>query len=160
MKKIKLTQGKFALVDDEDFEYLNQFKWCYLPKQRTVGEYGYAVRNSLNRKRIFMHNAITIKKNGLGLDHKDRNGLNNQKENLRLATRSQNNANMVGHGKTSRFKGIYLRKTKNKNSWFAEICYKYVRYYLGTFQSEKEAAKAYDLAAKKLFGEFARLNFA
>ena len=155
MKEIELTQGKVAQVDDEDFEYLSQFKWC---THRCHKSY-YAVRNSKKeegaKRTIQMHNVIMRIYDLREIDHIDNNGLNNQKYNLRETTSSQNNANRIKHKGKSIYKGVHFigkciisRISVNKK----EI-------YLGTSNTEKDAAFKYDEAAKKYFGEFANLNF-
>lgn len=158
MKEIKLTQGKVALVDDEDFEYFNQWKWYAAKGRRTF----YAQRNGYNENGkyiIHMHREI------LGLtdpeifcDHRDTDGLNNQKHNLRTATRTQNNANKKSSkSSTSSFLGVSYHKSRN--NWRATIFKDYKQIHLGSFKTEIEAAKAYDKHALEIHGEFANLNF-
>jgi len=159
MKQIPLTQGKFALVDDEDFEYLNQFKWCALKRPHTF----YAVRNLPNgkgkQKLIGMHRVILKVTDGeIECDHIDWNGLNNQKSNLRLCTSAQNEKNKKPiEGRASKYKGVCWHKGAKK--WYSQIIIKNKKTYLGCFIDEIEAAKAYDEMAKLHFGEFAYLNF-
>ncbi len=161
MRKIPLTQGQVALVDDSDFEFLSQWKWHAL-KQRT-GNF-YAVRNSPWKKRkhflILMHREI------LGLkredkrqgDHKDHNTLNNRLGNLRICTRQQNAMNQKSHSdSTSQFSGVSWYKSYKK--WVASIRLAGKLKHLGYFSVEKNAALAYDMAAIREFGEFAHLNF-
>ena len=156
MKEIQLTQEKFALVDDEDFEWLNQWKW-YASK---IGNTYYARKNSLideNGKqiKIYMHREIMNTPKGILTDHKDRNGLNNQKHNIRLCTYSQNGANRKSWG-VSKYLGVCWDKQNNK--WVVRIETDNKSTYLGHFKIEKDAAMAYNEAAKKQHGEFARLN--
>lgn len=160
MKEIKLTQGKVALVDDEDFEYLSQFKWQY-NKNCTVS--GYARRNvrvNGKVKSIPMHREIL----GLGwgnktkVDHKDRNGLNNQKSNLRHATVTQNNCNRRLHNK-HKYRGVtFIKNGGYISKWRASIVKDGRRIPLGHYKTVEEAALAYNEAAKKYQGEFAVLN--
>jgi hypothetical protein len=156
MKKIKLTQGKFALVDDEDFEYLNQFKWSVYKDYNTF----YVTRqiklpNGKHRS-IKMHREIMKTPKGKLTDHADGNGLNNQKYNLRICTAQENNRNLRHRKiKSSKYKGVYLG---NKKYWRAHIGVNSKQVYLGCFSSENEAALAYNEKAKELFGEFAYLN--
>ncbi len=158
MKTIELTQGKVALVDDEDYEYLNQFNWQALKARHTW----YAHRNGYNKDRhvkIYMHRDILKVPVGVNTDHKDGNGLNNQRCNIRIATNAQNQQNQINlaGGKSSCFKGVCWSKADNK--WYVHITVKSRSVRLGSYISEIEAALVYDEAAKEYFGEFARLNF-
>jgi hypothetical protein len=157
MKLIPLTQGKFAIVDDDDFERLSQYKW-------QLGSNGYpqrAVRTPKGWRPRRMHHDIMTAPPGLVHDHKFGNVLDHQKKNLRLATRSQNQHNQRKRTRkaTSRFKGVYWAADIGR--WRAHI--KAIKgqpiISLGCYLDEAEAAKAYDRAAAQWFGEFARLNF-
>lgn len=161
MKEIKLTQGKFAVVDDWNFDYLNQWKWC-AAKDRS-GNY-YVVRE-VEHKLQFMHKVIIQLKlpDYIGqVDHKDRDCLNNLESNLRIATHLQNCANRgPWKGSSSLYKGVTWDKRTNKKTgkWKASIEIQGRVKHLGLFDSEKAAAKAYDYSAVTYFGEFAHLNF-
>lgn len=147
MKQIPLTQGKFALVDDEDFEFLMQWKWHF--------ERGYSCNKS--EKKIYMHNLINKTPTKMQTDHIDGNKLNNTKENLRTCSASQNSMNSKKIIlKTSKYKGVYFFK-RDKN-WAAKIMLDRKSIFLGHFSLEIDAAKAYNDAAIKYFGKFARLN--
>ena len=152
MKQIALTQGQFALVDDNDFERLNQWKWAFNGK--------YAVRsvwNGSSYKTIYLHRLILPDKDRW-VDHINHNGIDNQRTNLRYCNRSQNNMNSYKPSRISfsNFKGI----TRNRNgNWRARIYYNNKRLTIGTFKAERWAAMAYDIWAKELFGKFAQTNF-
>ena len=160
MKKIKLTQNQFALVDDCDYEYLNQWKWYAL----RYGNIFYAVRNSRKDeckkpKRIYMHRVILqqIEMEFQEVDHIDMNGLNNCRSNLRTATHQENAFNQNKYkNNTSGAKGVCWDKQAQK--WQAHIRVNGKRIHLGLFDDIDDAARAYNEAAKKHFGKFARLN--
>ena len=155
VKKIPLSKGKFALVDNKDYAFLTQWKWHYISP-------GYAARNSkmvdgVRPSKILMHREINKTETGMDTDHEDNNGLNNQRFNLRDSTRTQNNTNSAKRkNKTSKFKGVCFCKRSKK--WKSRIQTVNGNINLGDFKNEKLAAKAYDAAAEKYFGKFARHN--
>lgn len=153
MKKICLTKGYVALVDDEDYEELSKHKWCYDGS-------GYAIRSTtLERgkyKRVYMHHAIIGKKEGLYVDHINGNKMDNQRKNLRHVTGSQNAQNSKSSAGASRYKGLTWHKPTH--TWSVRIMVDGRRLSLRYFKSEEDAALAYNAAAVKYFGEYARLN--
>lgn len=161
MKKIPLTQGKFALVDDEDFERLSQFKWYTLSARRVSTQY--AVRNEQageystykQRKQVRMQRYILNYSGPLEVDHKNGNGLDNRKENLRVCSGQQNRVNR-GPSKCNKtkLKGV----TRYYHKFAAKIRINKKLKHLGYFFSPQEAALAYNAAAKAYHGEFAKLN--
>jgi len=157
MKKIPLNKGKFALVDDKDYETLSVYKWYITPagyasRHQTKEEYG---KNP--RKTVFMHRYIAEARKGEITDHVNGNPLDNRRENLRVCTTQQNIFNRPKLSKTgtSKYKGVMLRPYSR---WEANIKVNGKGRYLGVFDTEKEAAHAYNIKAKELFGEFALLN--
>ena len=163
MKIISLTRGLQTIVDDEDYDFLMQWKWRALKAKRkktTQVWYAYRTTSRPNRKSVYMHREVMIRsgiENPQQCDHEDSNGLNNQRKNLRHATASQNRWNMRKRtGCSSQFKGVYWHK-KTK-AWMARIAQFGKYHYLGLFNNESDAAKAYNDAALRLFGDFANLN--
>lgn len=159
MKQISLTQGKFAIVDDNRYESLSKYKWYVLKAPYTY----YAARWGWNGKKktnIFMHREILGLrfKDKILTDHRNHNGLDNRLFNLRSCDSFQNQQNGKRRKNgSSKFKGVCWHKIAQK--WQAQIKFKCKFIYLGSFDNEIEAAKAYDTKAKELFGEFACTNF-
>jgi len=160
MKEIKLTKGQTALVDDEDYEYLNQWKW-YANK---AGRNYYAERIICKPKRINlkMHRLLMKTPKGFQVDHIDHNGLNNQKNNLRNCSFAQNQMNKI-MSKNSKYLGLshFTCNYKGKEYFYikATIMVNRKKIHLGCFKTDEEAAYAFDKAAVKYRGEFANLNF-
>jgi len=155
VKEIPLTQGQVALVDNEDFETLNQFKWCaqWAPDAQTF----YAQRRE-GKKIIYMHRKILDAPDRVKIDHRNHLGLDNQRSNLRFATGNQNQANSrISKRNTSGFKGV--SRYRKKERWKAQISKNNRSIFLGYFNHPEQAARAYDAAALKYFGEFACCNF-
>ncbi len=154
MKLIPLTRGKFAQVDDDDFERLSKFRWHAAPDGATF----YAARGIRlpgNRTEIFrMHRDIMNPPSGMMVDHIDHDGLNNQKSNLRSCTKSQNMRNRRGAQKNSKsgYRGVVLQKRTGR--WLANIQFDGKLIFLGTYDSILDAASSYSTANKKYFGEF------
>jgi hypothetical protein len=159
-RMIPLTQGRFALVDEADYADLIRHSWCVSrmgykksANQKTL----YAVRMTNQRQTIRMHRQIMAAGPGQIVDHINHNGLDNRRCNLRICTQAKNIWNQRGQrGRTSRYKGVFIHRQSAK--WRAAICHKGKRYYLGYFDSETAAARAYNAKARELFGEFAYLN--
>ncbi len=158
MKQILLTQGKVALVDDEDFEWLNQYKWRVEIGARTsYAKRGVDDPSKARRTTLAMHRLILgLTDSKTQVDHIDHNGLNNQRNNLRVVTKQQNAFNMRSFRGTSKHKGVSFYKPGGK--WVARIVVNYIPIHLGYFEDEKEAARAYNKASLEHFGEYAYLN--
>ena len=147
MKEVQLTQGYIATVDDEDFERVSEMKWRVLITGNL--RYAYSSKDQLLHRFI-----LGIDNPKVEVDHKDRCGLNCSKENLRVATKSQNNANRAKLCGDNSHKGVGWHKASSK--WRATIKKNGKAKHLGLFTSEVAAKEAYNKAAKELFGEFAR----
>lgn len=163
MKKIILKHELTALVDDEDFERVSLFKWCPYKSKRTW----YAIRHFKQDgiwKTKTLHHEILGKKEGFVTDHKDNNGLNCQKENMRFVTWKQNTINsvkMIRNKKpcSSKFKGVSIHKTHNNTiHWRARLYLNKQLIFTKYFKTEEEAGKYYNEQAIKYFGEYACLN--
>jgi hypothetical protein len=150
-KQIQLTKGMFAIVDDDDYERLSQHKW------RVSGRYAGRWLDKKNEQVSLMHREIAQPPSGMVVDHINGDGLDNRKTNLRVCTHSQNLMNSVKHCKSSsRFKGVTFRK--NRQHWNVRVRFQGKCIEVGSFDDEIEAARAYNAAAIKYHGEFARLN--
>lgn len=156
-RKIPLTKGEFAIVDQEDYDELMKYRWHASPK----GDTFYARRNGGNEdvRTVRMHRQIMgITDRNIHIDHINHNGLDNRRKNLRICSNRENimNQRPSKHSK-SKYIGVHFRKDSNK--WVCRIGVKGKRVYGGQFDTEIEAAKARDVLSKKYFGEFAYLNF-
>ena len=153
MKEIPLTQGKVAIVDDDDYEKVNLYKW-YAHKNR----YKYYARRKLygQNKWIFMHWFIlNLDMHDYPVDHINGNGCDNRKSNLRICTHSQNRSNSQRELKrncSSKYKGVYCI---GENKWVSKIRFNKKQYHLGTYSKEEDAFLAYKKAADKYHGEYA-----
>lgn len=180
MKEIQLSKkkdgknyGKYvALVDDTDFEELNKYNWTCIGDEKRL--YAYTTLKINHKiKRVAMHRFIMRVSNPCNyIDHIDHNGLNNQRINLRKCNNSQNQMNKRPRG-TSKYLGVYwhtlkkkylckknnIKKTYISFAWLAHISINGKTHHLGRFDSEIEAAKTYDEAAKRFHKDFANLNF-
>ena len=155
MKEISLPQGKIAIVDDWNYERLSNYTWL-ISTNGSKSTY-YAIHQISRNNCIWMHHLILPPPPGFEIDHRDGNGWNNQQDNLRICTHSQNLMNQKPQLETSSiYKGVIWDKQTNK--WRARIVLNRRNTHLGRFKSEKEAALAYNCAALQHFGEFARLN--
>lgn len=150
--EVPLTRSYVALVDEADWPLISQIKWHVLISPRCNTPYAVAHKRSLS-----MHLLLMGAVKGQRVDHRDGNGLNNRRQNLRFATNSQNIANMRTRGGSSQYKGVYYDKRAGR--WKAQIGFNGKRIPIGRYAFEEDAARAYDAKAAELFGEFARLNF-
>ena len=151
-KTIPLSAGKQAVVDDEDYDYLIQWKWSF------NGRYAARCVKSGGRSRsIYMHREIMSPPCNMEVDHIDCDRLNNRRTNLRICTRAQNSKNRYGREGASQYKGVTFNKIAGR--WEAGIGINGAKRSLGYYDTEQDAALAYDEAARIEYGEFAKPNF-
>ncbi len=155
-----MSGPKYAIVEPADYERLRKYEWFVMVG---TGSF-YSFRQGPGRKVrrapiIYMHQDIIQVPKGMLIDHINHNGMDNREANLRAATHSQNmcNRKKLSNAKFSKYKGVSLNKLTHK--WVARIGINNKIIHLGSFLNEIDAAKAYDLAARKYHGEFASLNF-
>jgi hypothetical protein len=158
MKEIQLTQGFVALVDDEDYELVSRYNWQAV----TNGVHWYAVctiyEDDGTQWSLRMHRLIIDAPDDMEVDHVNRNTLDCRRNNMRLATRGQNNSNRVmpQGANGSGYRGVY-RTTSGR--WRAQIKHGGIIHQLGSYDTPEQAARVWDEAAKQMHGEFAMLNF-
>jgi hypothetical protein len=152
MKEIVLSKGYVALVDDSDYEWLNQWKWTASVNKRICYAYRSVYVKSKYVHRIAMHRLITVSPECMEVDHIDGNGINNQRHNLRIVTSRQNSYNR--HRQYGKTVGARL----SKGIWIARIVIDGVDTYLGAYKSRLDALAAYDIAALNSRGEYAVIN--
>lgn len=157
--QIPLTQGKYALIDEEDFDLVSRYKWSY---SDTGNGKGYARANAVRengmRCGLYMHRLLMGNPTGV-VDHINHDELDNRRCNLRVVTKSENIANRRGaqRGSSSRFLGVSFDSAKNR--WIAQVMRQKTTVYFETFADEISAAKARDSAARAIYGDHASLNF-
>ncbi len=154
---------KELLYDDEDQNFVGKYTWYLAKFKHSHSFYArthiYTPENKRTVK-LFHRLLLNINNSHILIDHKDHNGLNNQKENLRICNTHQNMGNRRIQSGSSRFKGVSrLSDRKSAKIWKAQIRIDSEKTYLGVYTVEEEAARAYDAAARIYFGKFASLNF-
>ncbi len=170
-RTILLTRGRVTVVDEADYEQLATHKWYYQPRHPKTPEVGYAARKlwwtengKVKQKIVLMHREILGAGKGEQVDHADGDTLNNRRQNLRLATRSQNGGNSRkkparGKGRTSRYKGVSFVADCTRRPWKAQLGYQGRKVSGGHHATEEAAARAYDRLALENFGAYAKTNF-
>lgn len=148
MKRVPLTRGYYACVDDADYPLVRQYSWY-----ADVRSYTCYATTTIDGRPVRMHNLIMGAKR---VDHRDHDGLNNTRSNLRLATQKQNSFNTRKRGKF--FKGVTHQPRLKKRPWQARIQVDAIQIHLGYFKTALEAASVYNVAARKYFGDFAYVN--
>lgn len=153
-REIKASRGEIILVDEADFDQLSKYSWC---TNATGYAYAYARGTGRkNRQTVTMHRLVMDFPKGMRIDHINRNKLDNRRDNLRICTNSQNLGNSIGYSKKTKFKGLDLLPN---GKWRARINIGGKSIHLGVAFTDRDAAKLYDEAAIKHYGEFAFTNF-
>lgn len=162
MKEIKLcgasANGKSMIIDDDDYGMVNKYSWNISIKDKNEYASAYLLGSGHRGTRIYAHRLIMNAERGQHIDHKNGDGLDNRRGNLRISTNQENHFNTRKKSKSSSiYKGVTWEN--RRKHWVAQIMIDGKHIYIGKFDSEVDAAKAYDSRAKELFGDFANLNF-
>lgn len=155
MREILATNGRVVAVDDDDYDRVAGYKWYAF----LTGKSWY-VNTRIDRKTVYIHRLITGAPAGMDVDHLDGDGLNNQRNNLRVCTHQQNQQNMRKPNipTHSIYKGVTKMARGGKKIWMAQVKHNKKHIHCGYFETQEEAARAYNAKALELFGEFANLN--
>jgi len=158
-RRINLGEGRFAIVDQEDFYRLNNFQWGAKGEDQLIYAMRFVIEPNKKGKIVSMHREMMNAPKGLLVDHRNGDTLDNRRSNLRLATHSQNMSNRgkLKKNATSQYIGIHIEKSSGR--WVVKTSHNNKSIWIGRFDDEIDAARAYDRAAIKYHGEFARLNF-
>jgi hypothetical protein len=148
-KKIPVGQDDFAIVDDEDYEVLSQYKWHLMANSTKTHKYA--------ATKMRMHRFIMNPPKGFVVDHINGDTLDNRRQNLRICTNAQNQQNTGSRGGTSKYKGVSFNIKSDK--WLAAFQYDGVNYYCGLWDDEEDAARAVDKKRGEVCGDFASKNF-
>lgn len=152
--EVPLTRGLVALIDDEDQELVGQYTWHAAQRDRTI----YAASMGIRRFGYYMHRLIAGAKPGEHVDHRNGEGLDNRRANLRICTNAENRRNMRKTRGVSRFKGVARCRTNTGRPWHAYIWMHNRKINLGNYPTEIDAARAYNAASIELHGAFSRIN--
>lgn len=154
---VACTKGYTTMFSPEDLAIVSENDWSTLAPGRKGSKRRYAHRRAWTKDEDYLHRAIMKSPKGMQVDHRDGNTMNNRRGNLRECTNAQNQMSKRDTGRApGKYRGVYRAES---GGWFASICKDQAQQYLGTYSTDVDAALAYDAAARKLFGEFARPNF-
>lgn len=154
---IPLTRGKFAIVDASDADAVNAYAWHAAERLGTT----YAACSSLRRSGgpvLYLHRLLMKPAEGQHVDHVNGDGLDCRRENMRLCTNAENRRNMRIKRGVSQYKGVSANRTNSRRCWEAYVFFENRKIHLGSYETEQEAARAYNAAAIEFHQEFAKLN--
>lgn len=151
MKRIPLTRGYFTTVDDVDYQRASKFRWCVHTRKDSDRKYAIRRGRAGEKRTVGLHRWLLNAQDGTEVDHKNGDGLDNRRSNIRICTTSQNSKGKHRSSNKYGIKGV----RKQGNSWLARIIVDYRQIHLGSFRTALAAQRAYNRAAKQYFGEFA-----